>query len=142
MQKFSKSLQHGLCNILESAKILATLTLQHFPSFQNLCNIFLQQLVMLQKNHIKTHIEEVWWGIWEATTHKRKSLCLWKFPDFYSSKGVVKSQIFSQVHRSCFAKLLILKYISFFYWFQIITFFFLQHFSHFRKSLQHWLCNI
>ena len=33
LQTFSESLQHELCNILKSIKILATWTLQHLPSF-------------------------------------------------------------------------------------------------------------
>ena len=33
LQEFSNFLQHEFCNIFESAKILGTLTLQHFPCF-------------------------------------------------------------------------------------------------------------
>ena len=51
-QKISISPQHELCNILDSIKILATSTLQYFPSFSNSFLFFLKQLMFQKINSI------------------------------------------------------------------------------------------
>ena len=50
--KLPKFLQHGRCNI--------------YHGFQNPCNIFLQQLVMLQKRNLKVPSVGGWWcgAVW------------------------------------------------------------------------------
>ena len=53
LQKFSKSLQHELCNILESFKILATWTLQHYSIFSKSLQHCFATITNVAKNNIK-----------------------------------------------------------------------------------------
>ena len=53
LQKFSKSLQHELCNILESFKILATWTLQHYSIFSKPLQHCFATITNVAKNNIE-----------------------------------------------------------------------------------------
>ena len=135
--KLSKSLQHELCNILESAKIFATLTLQHFPSFQNICNIFLQQLVMLQKIILKPPWRKSGGNSGRRQRINENLYISVKISRFLRIKRGGEISDFFTSPQIMFCNTFNFKIYFLFYHLQIITIFFLQHFSHFRKSLQH-----
>ena len=167
LQNFSKSLQHELCNILESAKIFATLTLQHFPSFQNICNIFLQQLVMLQKIILKPPWRKSGGNSGRRQRINENLYISVKISRFLRIKRGGEISDFFTSPQIMFCNTFNFKIYFLFYHLQIITIFFfatfksfskifatltLQHLVDFSNSLQHffatfmlqkmWLCNI